>query len=223
MPNAIDLYLADLHKTEQRGGSLYCEKDEDNHQFKSCEAFNQLKQQGCYGNSTYAMSVELNYERLCNQIDRLKNAKLTKVNYFDLSSPNWWQAIPAEIIPMSGGIYSDDSWKIAQQNRQKLVSGKQLGELNLSNTSSDTATLELILATDKQACGEINDTFNLSVKLVADFDNDGIAELLLQGYRVDRSDTCRLGSGNSLGAGFTAMIKKPAENAPIEISPFPAN
>jgi len=219
--SAIYDYSKDLLSKVQSGGTLYCEDNSigKNIEFKNCESFTTLKKQGCFGYSTYAMSVESRYSIVCSEINTIKKASSSKVNFFALDSPNWWKSIPAEVIPMSGGIYSDESWNIAKLERDKFVAGKVLGDLQLVNLSIESGVFNAILSESTQECGLVNDTFKLSVKLLADFDQDGIAELLLKGYRVDNSDTCSLGSGNSLGAGFIVLLKKSSlSEAPIVLA-----
>ena len=50
--------------------------------------------------------------------------------------------------------------------------------------------------------------FYLNAVLLADFDGDGVAELLVKGSRAYQSESCLLGSGNSLGGGFSVLINK---------------
>jgi hypothetical protein len=205
----------------QSGGVLYCEENSigKNIEFKNCESFTALKKKGCFGYSTYAMSVESRYSMVCGEIDAIKKSSSSKINYFELESSDWWKSIPAEVIPVSGGVYSDESWKIAKLKRDKLVAGKVLGDLKLVNLSRESGVLNTTLNESTQECGLVNDTFKLSAKLLADFDQDGIAELLLKGYRVDTSDSCSLGSGNSLGAGFIVLLKKVSlSEAPIVLA-----
>ncbi len=215
---AINKHLIDLHNKEQRGGVLYCEEYPGNRrvEFDNCQSFSLLKNRGCFGSSTYEMIVESRYAAMCDKIITLQKAKTPKVSYFDIESSDWWRTIPAEIIPVSGGIYSDESWKKAQLEREMLVTGKVLSDLQLRNTTDETGMLEIILNKRQQYCGEIDDTLNISVVLLADFDKDGIAELFLEGYRMDKSDNCSLGSGNALGASFSVVVKKSSpNNAPV--------
>ena len=221
--SAIYEYTKDLLSKVQSGGVLYCEENSIGKkiEFKSCESFTALKKKGCFGNSTYAMSVESRYSMVCGEINTIKQASSSKINYFELESSDWWKSIPAEVIPMSGGIYSDESWNLAKLERDKLVAGKVLGDLKLVNLSRESGVLNINLSKSTQECGLVYDTFKLSAKLLADFDQDGINELLLKGYRVDNSDSCSLGSGNSLGAGFIVLLKKESISAAPIVLAYP--
>jgi hypothetical protein len=219
--DSINEYSSNLLSKEKIGGFLYCEKDTEGKriEFKSCQKFSELIHMGCFGNSTYEAGVEIRYSDMCAELQTIKKATSPRLSYFNLKSPSWWKSIPAEVIPMSGGIYSDEGWMIAKSERESLVAGKTLGDFKLQNMDTKEGGLEVVLSKITQECGIINDTLKFSVALVADFDNDGVAELLLEGYRVDKSDTCSLGSGNSLGASFSALVKKVNQKAvPIVLS-----
>lgn len=122
---------------------------------------------------------------------------------------------------MSGGVYSDESWKIAAAEQQELVAGKMLGELPLSEIEAGQGRLATTVETTELYCGEVYNRLEMKATLLADFDRDGVAELLLEGYRVDRSDTCGLGTGNSLGAAFSVVVKKESPDAPIVVLSVP--
>lgn len=219
----INAYSQSLRLKVASGGTLYCKENskEKRVEFKSCQSFSALKEKGCFGDSTYDMGVESLYSQVCVEIKTIGKAASSKVNYFDLESSEWWKTIPAEVIPMSGGIYNDESWEIAKIERDELVVGKTLGDLHLSNLTKDAGVLNTIISKSTEECGQINDTLMISVTLLADFDQDGIAELLLKGYRVDSSDSCFLGSGNSLGSGFSVLVKKVSpEEVPV-LLPYP--
>jgi hypothetical protein len=213
-------YIRSLENKEQQVGTLYCEDDNKMVDFNNCHSFLALQEKGCYGNSTYDMSKEMTYSNMCAEVRQLKMATQAKVSFFEVDSTDWWKSVPATIIPMSGGIYSDESWNIAKLERDKLVAEKVLEDLNLVNYSKSTGEFNTVLKSDKYDCGTINDTLTLFAVLLADFDHDGIAELLVKGYRVDRSDTCSLGSGNSLGASFSVLLKKVSSKALPSILPF---
>ena len=154
------------------------------------------------------MSMESRYSDLCKEIEKFKNAKPATANYFKIDSGDWWKSLPAEVIPMPGGIYSDSSWEIAKDARDKLVVGKTLGEISFSKVSTTKKSLEAVISVSKEECGEVEDYFQLSIEQISDFNGNGLADLLLKGYRVERSDSCMLGSGNSLGAGFSVLVQK---------------
>jgi hypothetical protein len=217
----FDALLEKLLEKEKKGGQLYCEYGSGgkHEEFNSCKSFLLLQKKGCFGYSTAGISMKIWYSDLCKEIDTLKRAKPATTNYFKINSDDWWKYLPAEVIPMPGGIYNDSSWEITKVAREKLVKGKLLGEIAFSKVSATKESLEAILSIDKGECGEVEDFFKISIEKIADFNSDGIAELLLKGYRVKRSDSCNLGSGNSLGAGFSVLVqKKGATETPVIIN-----
>ena len=220
----IEEYLEELKSVESEEGNLFCPNQDGEKWFKynNCKEFMTLRQQGCYGNSTYDMKVEYRHKNACEEIEAVKQASTVNTNYFILNSKDWWQSLPAEIIPMKGGIYSDKSWARGKIELDKLVSGKLLGDLNYKNESVNNDMVKFILGTRIfESCGEINDILLFHPVLLADFDEDGIAELLLKGYRADMSESCPLGSGNSLGADFSALLKKANATERATILPYP--
>jgi len=122
---------------------------------------------------------------------------------------------------MSGGVYSDESWEMAAAKRQKLVVDKLLGVLAFSEIESGHGRFAATLEITELECGEIHNRLEMAATLLADFDGDGIAELLLEGYRVDRSETCSLGTGNSLGASFSVLVKKDTPDAQVVVLKVP--
>jgi hypothetical protein len=217
-------YLKSLLSFESTGGTLYCPdiEGEKHHKFNSCKDFMLLQNQGCFGYATPEIAVELRYKETCDEIEAVKQVRPVNVNYFNLNSQDWWKLLPAEIVPMPGGIYTDDSWSQEKSELDKLVSGKLLGELKFKNVVAKNGEVELTLNSSKEDCGEIHDKLKFSARVLADFDNDGIAELLIKGYRIYESESCWLGTGNSLGAGFTSLLKKSNLTDKIVILPYPA-
>ena len=144
------------------------------------------------------------------------------INGFNWDDKNLIKLMNKELShrgPDNSGIYNDSSWEITKVAREKLVKGKLLGEIAFSKVSATKESLEAILSINKGECGEVEDFFKISIEKIADFNSDGIAELLLKGYRVKRSDSCSLGSGNSLGAGFSVLVqKKGATETPVVIN-----
>ncbi len=220
---AISDYKKNLLSKVQSGGTLYCgDRENGKHiEFKSCQSYVSLIKQGCFSQSKSEMIFNSSYPEICSEIKALKNASVSKINYFDLNSSDWWEPIPAEVIPMPGGLYTDSSWEHAELQRNKLVTGKLLRDLKLVNDSKELGVLNATLSKVNDECGEIDDTFIISVKLLADFDRDGIAELLLKGSRLNTSVGCSLGSGNRIGAEFTVLLKKISHNETPIILPYP--
>lgn len=169
----------------------------------------------------YDISMESRYAATCAKVEALVNAETSSKHYFTLESADWWQALPAEVIPMSGGIYSDESWDVAKQQRDELVAGKELSELSMTEITDEPGHFAATLELREDECGETRNRIEMRATLLADFDNDGIAELLIEGYRVDRSDTCSLGSGNSLGAAFSVVLKRASPDSQIIVTSVP--
>lgn len=167
------------------------------------------------------MHLEMRYESMCSMMVALAAAKDSQKSYFLFQSADWWKAIPAAVIPISGGIYSDAWWKEAAAKRQSLVQGKTLGQLALSQVESGPGQFAATIESERLDCGEVRNRFKMAVTLLADFDGDGIAEALLEGSRINESDTCFLGTGNSLGGTFRVLIKKDGPSAKISLLNVP--
>ncbi len=206
------MYFEKLLEDEKIGGRLSCEKDAEENfeivEFNSCDAFFELQEKGCFGHTTLDMNVEHWYMGVCNEIEAFKQASVSAVDYFDLDAPDWWKRLPAEVIPMPSGIYTQEAWNEESLEREKKVSGKLFGELDFVDVTVENEGIEVILASQNMDCGEVIDFFYMRPILLADFDNDGIADLLLKGTRRLQSETCLLGSGNSLGASLSIIVKK---------------
>ena len=213
---SIKEYKEALLVLENRGGSLYCPDLESDKQFSDCKSFESLREKGCYGYSTAAMRMESRYSNNCMELNNLRKAKTPKQNFFDLSTKIWWQELPADIIPISGGVNSDESWKSSKDKRDSMVKGKLMKDLDLHQVSTFLDRVEIVIAVKQMECGEIQDYMEIDTIVFADFNNDEIAELMLKGHRVDRSETCPLGSGNSLGAEFTAILSKSSQHHRIK-------
>jgi hypothetical protein len=63
--------------------------------------------------------------------------------------------------------------------------------------AAKNSEVELVLRVSKQDCDEGLDVLRFSFVLPADFDHDGIAELLIRGFRRNQSESCLLGAGNA--------------------------
>ncbi|MBE9203937.1 hypothetical protein IQ218_11410 [Synechocystis salina LEGE 06099] len=109
---------------------------------------------------------------------------------------------------MRSGIYSEKSWDNETKKLNQLTKDKLFGELEFQKIAMDNQSVELLLSTTTADCGMINDTLTLSAILLADFDQDCIAELLIKGDRRNVSQKCYLGTGNILGESSTIVLKK---------------
>lgn len=214
----VEEYQQQLKERELEGGQLFCENSHNEKiKFSNCPKFQQLQNQRCYGATTYEMAVEMNYVDICVQIDLIEKAHSFEQQYFQLDSPHWWQQLPAEIIPMRGGIYSEESWDNEILELKKLTKDKLLGELEFQKIAMDNQSVELLLSTTPADCGVINDTFTLSAIMLADFDQDGIAELMIKGDRRNVSQECHLGTGNILGGSSNIVLKKSGADEKISV------
>lgn len=220
---SLDVYLVSANSELLEGGKLYCETESggERHPYNSCESFSALREQGCFGYTTIEISWEIRHEATCAKIKALALATSTPSHYFTLELANWWEPLPAELIPMSGGLRSDAGWAIEKQKRDELVGGKELRQLPLMEITSEPGHFEATLELIKGECGETRNRVEINATVLADFDSDGIAELLVEGYRLDRSDTCSLGTGNSIGASFSVVLKKASPDSQIIVLSIP--
>ena len=219
----IDEYKAALFDFNFQSATLYCEDlpDTAQHQsYRTCSEFKALKTRKCYGYSTYDMAMEMRFENACAELALIEQTSAPNVNFFDLTSGNWWWTIPAELIPMSGGIYSDEGYELAKQIHKTRVEGKLLKDVLSDVQSTKRHDIDVNLAETTHDCGVVTDNFTMKLSLVADFNHDGAADLLIKGYRVNRSDSCHLGSGNGLGASYSVILQKPSADAPITVHPL---
>jgi hypothetical protein len=164
MPIAsLDAYVDSLDSMFPEGGELYCESSSGGERipYDSCEIFSQLRDQGCFGYSTYDMSMEMRYESMCSKKSALVTARDSQENYFAFESADWWKPLPAAVIPMSGGVYSGESWEIASSRREELVADKQLGDLPFSEIESSNGRFAATLEITNLECGEIRNRLEM--------------------------------------------------------------
>ena len=214
---SINEYKESLFAQENSGGSLQCDSDAEpkTEDYKSCTSFYSLREKGCHGYNQFDMNQAAQYELLCREIKALDRASAASINYFDMESTDWWKSIPAEVIPYRGGINNQDGLDEERLFRDNLVVGKSLGDIDFVKLSVSPNSLVATLSTEEvEACGRIEDVFYFRVALLADFDGDGISELWLKGSRAYQSETCHLGSANTLGAGFSAYVNR---DGPMEV------
>jgi len=217
----IDEYKKNILKIEQRGGMLYCEDSSKRRDaFNSCKSFHSLQKRGCYGSTTYEMGNEINYKRICKKIAAIGKATSSSMHFFNLDSKEWWKSLPASIIPIPGGIYNDQLLEHQKLEDKKLLSKRLLGKVNYESVTNKSDSVEIILSSSKEDCGVVQDELIMKAVLLADFDGDGISEMLIEGTRADYSETCHLGSGNRLGAGFSVLVKKNSKDAFPSVFPY---
>ncbi|MEL7022654.1 MAG: hypothetical protein AAGL69_02840 [Pseudomonadota bacterium] len=212
-------YRSQLEADIASGGQLFCESDSggQNQPYDNCEIFHALREQGCYGYTTFDIGREINYESTCVKRERLREGQLHKRHFFALTTNDWWRSLPAEIVPLPGGIYSDNSYDVASKRHRVRVVNRTLDEIDLEVDEATNGRLIAMIGTTHEDCGVIRDVLSVSAMTLVDIDADGIAELVLEGYRVNKSETCQLGSGNSLGARFFAIVRKTAPRGPVEL------
>jgi len=214
---SLDTYVRELSEVS---GELYCKTESggERHPFGSCASFSALKEKGCFGYTTIEIKNEMRVNAQCSTAHALATSQGATTHYFATDSAHWWKALPAEVIPMSGGIYNDESWDRAAAERQELVAaGEMLGELTLSEIEARPGYLAATLKTTKEECGETRDRLIIETDILADVDGDGVAELILIVSRLDESDTCWLGTGNSIGAARRTVVKKESPHALIVV------
>lgn len=219
---SVEGYLKELKNFELEGGELFCENKEGEKdiEYHNCREFMLLQEQGCYGFSTHAIGLAIRYESTCDEIKAVRQARVAAKNFFKLDAKDWWQSLPAEIIPLPGGLYEDEILAREEYKLKNVFAGKLLRDLKFDNILGSNREVELVLSTTKEECGEIRDVLHFSPVLLADFDNDAIAELLIKGYRTHDSESCLLGSGNNLGGEFFVLLKKTSSTEKITILPL---
>jgi len=217
---SVSDYQKSLKSIESEGSVLDC-PDRGKFKINDCKKYNLLKNRGCAPvSSTLGLKQDQWYNSNCDEIENLSKARAFKVNYFNLNSPDWWKFIPADVIPVSGGIYNDEIWAREKNKLIELVRGKLLGEIQYVGYEIINNSLTLILSKSTDECGEIFDTFYLSPIVLADFDNDSIAELLIKSFRFNESEKCWMGSGNRMGGQSFALLKKTGKIKDIVLLPF---
>lgn len=211
----IDKYKENLIIQESKGGGLSCPGDSgwEDKKYSDCISFYALKDIECYGYSTPAIYRERAYDEICNLINLMDQIATSELDSFDLDPDNWWKNLPAEIIPVRGGTFAPGEFKYEKQIREQLVLNKSLDEIPFTSLGSkyddNYGILEFVgylNSEEYESCGIVFDELYISPVLLADFDGDGIGELLLCGYRMYSSDDCLLGSMNSLNAYFHILI-----------------
>lgn len=204
-------------KEAQYGGHLMC--GETLMSYNTCDEFRKLQHQDCYGRDTVSMKKELFYEDLCHQIDLLETGEAYQNNFFDLEFENWWAELPAELIPMKGGVQSEDQFDVLQKELIVLHDKKWLKHISFERIHSSPLAIEAVLASEPCDGTRIEDTLTITPKVLADFDGDGKADMLVSINRVDRlksSDAgCWLGTGNSLGGTSFRVLKKTTASGPV--------
>ncbi|WP_105212951.1 hypothetical protein [Pseudoalteromonas sp. T1lg22] len=211
-----------IHMIED-GGEFFC-PDVDGEgsliRYASCEEYSALTKRGCYGKSREEFGRELVYGAACAELTLLDQVKVAKENHFDMDSANWWHHIPASIIPLPGGIESDEMKQQAQGELETLVKGKTLGELSLVNNQSHPRLFEAVLGSHTRECGVVKDTLKLSVQLIADFNGDGKADLLLSSTRDNLSDDCPLNAYKEGGGSTTFLYEKHSAQSELKVTPY---
>ena len=219
----LDAHIARLSADIELGGKLYCraESSGERHWFDSCDSFSALRERGCAGETRADVQFETSYAALCAEMEALKNAEEAETNYFGMHSAYWWTEVPAEVIPISSGMYTDEVYELVRQERDAMVTGKTLDELAITEITYEIHEFTAVLGLLEMDCGEIRNRLVLRALTLADFDGDGIMDLVVQAHRAGASDTCQLGYGNSLGGESTTVLSKAGPDQPIVIVEVP--
>lgn len=74
---SLDEYLETLNTQGPDGAELYCEtpSGSERHPYDSCESFSALREQGCFGYTTFDIGWELSYAATCAKVEALANAE----------------------------------------------------------------------------------------------------------------------------------------------------
>ena len=227
---SVDNYIEELKAREKNGWALYCHTPDGGEDvaYSDCETFYELKDRGCYGWNTVDINREYSYDSLCQELTFIGQVRESSVDNFNLESPDWWKSLPASVIPGRGGIYSEEGVEQARIERDELVKGKLLGEIEFVSVNSEYDSSDGLLRFSGvlsrevyDDCGSVDDLFFFYPALLADFDSDGIGELLVSGYRNYDSEDCFLGTGNRLGAFFDILINKDDPSTMPYVVPYP--
>lgn len=211
----IDKYKENLIIQESKGGGLSCpgESGWEYKEYLDCSTFYELKELECMGYHTPDMYRERSYDLFCKQISHIDQIAKPEALSIELDPDNWWNNLPAEIIPVRGGSFAPGEYEHEKQIRDNMVIGKRLSEIPFieaySNYDSEYGYLEFVgylNSYEYPDCGFVYDEFYIRPELIADFDDDSIGELLLWGYRTYSSENCLLGSINALDAYFYILI-----------------
>lgn len=181
--------------------------------YNSCEEFYDLRKNGYAGGTTYEMDTEHAYKIACQSMQEISSTATANNNHFNIGVENWWHTLPAEIIPLAGGIFCSSDIEFLEHQLFELTNGKRLGEIEFNDIRVSEYGIDFILGKSEHDCGIIEDTMRIRTMGMVDVDGDGVDELYIRGYRADESETCQLGSGNYLGAGFSRFVTKPTADS----------
>ncbi len=219
----LETYIAQLRADADGGGKLLCEMESsgERYWFDSCASFSALRERGCSGETYADIQTETIYAARCALIEAIESGKETETDYFGLHSRYWWTEVPAEIIPPSSYAYSEEGSELARQERDAMVTGKNLGELSITEIVYEPHEFNAVLGQFEIDCGVIKNRFLLRAVTLADFDGDGIMDLLVQGLRARASETCELGYANLTDGEITAVLSKMGPDQAIVITEVP--
>lgn len=218
----------------ERGSYLVCSGSEAG-EYHDCDSFYQLLEDGCIPWTSSDQNFSENYDNICQQYLQLGKISIPQVDYFNIESEEWWQNLTAEVIPLRGDVKSaPDMYPQANEEREKLVKGKLLGEIDFLSVEPNIDAayrnihrrylfiIGMVEEWEEDAC-EVWDEFVFSPVLLADFDQDGVGELLLSGGRYRYSFDClnSLGSGNFVGAYFDVLVNKDSPAGEQQVVPYP--
>ena len=130
-------------------------------------------------------------------------------SHFSSDKKSWWKELPIKAIPARSGIYNLEIQGKEKKELNLLISGKAvLGELPVSVSHPEKDTVELVLSKEILDCGVTTDVLTLKHRGYADVNGDGVAENCVFIGRANTSESCAMGSGNSLGYGAWFVFGK---------------
>ena len=203
--------------------TLYCEKKDGEGvrvEYDSCKALRSLQKKGCYGLSTLEIKMELWMSDLCDFRSELLMLRPASSSFFDLDSEDWWREIPAELIPLHGGVYNDELWDMAVKEHRRLTEGKRIGDILASFQRKEGKVIEGLVGQTKEDCGLVFDKVRIEPLVTGDVDGDGARELSLKIVRLRSSSECELRSlygSMYTPASATYWIKKTSKQGRMEV------
>jgi hypothetical protein len=139
-------------------------------------------------------------------------------SHFSSDKQNWWEELPIKVIPARSGIYNLETQGNEKDELKLLTLGKSvLGELPVSVSHPEDSTVELVLSKEILDCGVTTDVLTLKHRGYADVNGDGTAEECIFIGRANTSESCAMGSGNSLGYGGWYVFGKDSIGTKVEL------
>jgi len=121
--------------------------------------------------------------------------------------------LPVSILPMPGGIYNDQTWKLAKRKhieltKNKILLGEALDSIQISKREISSKIIGTTHIFEENKCWDV-----LYIKLLAkgDFTGDGLADVILRTSRFERGGG-RCGEGPELGSASIILMSRTKKN-----------